>query len=217
MESAYNKFPIGLLLPARQGNTGSFPPLMPNIQFCHDINMINYTIGLYSNMLSSIANDALQQWRRKLHFVCKQYGLIGGGGSTHWKMGRGYVRLWRPLFHDLLIVRKTPIFSIFSSQRLESTFTPKSQISRNFKLQSLKISKEFSSASTKWAKIQFIRLYFVKEFGSLGLKFGSGPFTSPSVRFFGPYTYTKMKVGCPRRFDTIYLKLCSSKTMPRFK
>ena len=30
-------------------------------------------------------------------------------------------------------------------------------------------------------------------------KFGSGPFTSLSVRPFGPHTYTKMKVECPPR------------------
>ena len=30
-----------------------------------------------------------------------------------------------------------------------------------------------------------------------GPKFGSGPFTSPSVDPFGPHTYTKMKVKCP--------------------
>ena len=64
--------------------------------------------------------------------------------------------------------------------------------------QSLKISKEFSSKTSNWAKIHFKWLYFVKKFSSLGSQtISSGPFTSPSVRPFGLHTYTKLKVKFP--------------------
>ena len=59
-----------------------------------------------------------------------------------------------------------PHFSIF--QFLRPYFHPKSHISRNVKLQSLKISKKLSSKVSNWAKIQFKRLHFVKKFSLIG-------------------------------------------------
>ena len=97
--------------------------------------------------------------------IFKHY-WYGGGGALPEKWGYGYVRLWRPPYHALLAVCKIPISAFFCSQ--DPTFTPKSQFFRNFKLQSLKISKQFSSKASNWDKFQFTRLHFVKKFSSQG-------------------------------------------------
>ena len=75
----------------------------------------------------------------------------GGGGLLTEKWGTGMCVALKTPFHNLLAICKTPISAFFSSQ--DPTFTPKSQISWNFKLQSLKISKEFSSKASNLAEI----------------------------------------------------------------
>ena len=118
------------------------------------------------------------------------------GGDTSWKMRYRYVQPWRPPFHALLAICKTPISAFFNSQN--HTFTPKSQISRNFQLQSLKIRrKKNSSKASNQAKIQFVRPYFVKKLSSLGSQIRQWSIHKPSVRPSGLPTYTKMKDECP--------------------
>ena len=96
------------------------------------------------------------------------------------KMGYRYV-CRRPLLHTLLAINKSPISPFFSSQ--DPSFTHKSQISRNFKLQSLKISKAVSVSKPQIGpKNQFTWLHFVKKLSSLGFKIWQWSFTSGRTR-----------------------------------
>ena len=65
-------------------------------------------------------------------------------------MGYGYVRPWS--------VCKITISAFFI---LKTLLTHKSKMSRNFKLQILKISKEFSYKAWNFGKIKFTWLHFV--------------------------------------------------------
>ena len=87
-----------------------------------------------------------------------------------------------------------PHFSIFLKFS-RPAFTVKSLISGNIKLQGFRISKKISFKTSKWVKTQFTWLHFVEKIQFTGVpKIDSGPFTNPSVRPFGPQTYTKLKV-----------------------
>ena len=96
--------------------------------------------------------------------------LIHGGALTEkWGIFGPEVSLFsHPPGHS-----QDPHLSIF--QFSWPYFTPKSQISKNFKPQSLKIRKEFHSKASNWAEIQFTWLYFIKKFSSQGSKIWQWP------------------------------------------
>ena len=95
-----------------------------------------------------------------LKFLCP-------GEGTPWKIGYKYVLPSMTPFSGPPGSLQDPHFraACFSSQ--DPTFAPKSRISRNFKLQSLKIGKGFCSKESNWVKIQFTRLHFAQKFQKL--------------------------------------------------
>ena len=106
-------------------------------------------------------------------------GLSYKPKGTHLKMGYRYVWPRRPTFHALLAVCKTPRISpCFSSQ--DSTFSLKSQISRNFKLLKSPKPKNWGNiqfGNLKLGQNQFTRLQFVRYSVQKGPRLSSGQFT----------------------------------------
>ena len=83
-----------------------------------------------------------------------------GGGGNSLKNEVWVCVALKNLFSCPFGCTQDPVSAFFSSQN--PTFTLKSQMLRNFKLQSLKIGKEFHSKASNWAKILFIRLHFAQ-------------------------------------------------------
>ena len=130
--------------------------------------------------LRKLLNVLFEPCKGSVSFLSCEWGH---GGVLTEKWGPGMCNPEDPFSHSPGR-SQDPISAFFSSQH--TTFILASNHKVFFlksKPQSLKISKEFSSRASNWAKIQ-------------GLKFGSGPFISPSVRTFWPHTYTKMKGEC---------------------
>ena len=91
-----------------------------------------------------------------------------------------------------------PPFNSFQFSSQKTFFTPKSQISRNFKLRySLKIGKKFSSKALNWATIQFTMGTFCKKVQSIRVP---NLAVAHSQTLFGPSGCTpipKWKLSAP--------------------
>ena len=112
-------------------------------------------------------------------------------------MGYGYVWPWRPSFHALSAVRKTPISEFFGSQ--DAAFAPNqkfqeisSSIASNLAKSLVRSKAPSWSKASNWAKSQFTWLQFVKKFSSIG-----SHILKLSVHKAPLHTYNKMKVECP--------------------
>ena len=143
-----------------------------------------------------------------LEITCDYLHLKSTGGGTPWKMGYGYVRPRRPPFSCPPRCSQDPHFIIFSV--LKTLLSPQNH-------QFLKI---LSSKASKFAKSPVPKPKIGSNFSSQGYillrnavhkdpKFVSGPFTSPSVRPFGPHTYTK-KSWVPSPGKNVFPKLTQS-------